>query len=97
MAALVSPAALLAFRKSMTMEDFKVRITNAESNPGSTGAGDKVALREHPFDGTATKADVEVKTRPCLICRAAFPSAWSGERICRRCKATSNWRSNAIK
>ena len=35
----------------------------------------------------------EEKTRKCLICKTPFPSAWAGERICRRCKATEKWRS----
>jgi hypothetical protein len=39
----------------------------------------------------------ELKTRECLVCREAFPSAWAGERICRRCKSTSAWRSGALK
>jgi hypothetical protein len=35
----------------------------------------------------------EQKIRKCLICRSPFPSAWAGERICRRCKDTAAWRS----
>ncbi len=34
----------------------------------------------------------EVKTRLCLMCREAFKSAWSGERVCGRCKSDSSWR-----
>ena len=33
------------------------------------------------------------KTRNCLICRSPFQSAWSGERVCQRCKTTTTWRS----
>lgn len=33
------------------------------------------------------------KVRQCLRCKATFPSEWSGERICARCKGTSAWRS----
>ncbi len=36
------------------------------------------------------------KTRKCLVCKATFPSAWAGERVCRRCKATSAWRGGAL-
>jgi hypothetical protein len=36
------------------------------------------------------------KVRKCLICREPFPSAWSGERVCRRCKTTSTWRSTGM-
>jgi hypothetical protein len=39
----------------------------------------------------------EEKIRKCLICRSPFPSAWAGERVCRRCKASSTWRSGALK
>jgi hypothetical protein len=38
----------------------------------------------------------EEKTRKCLICRTPFPSAWAGERVCRRCKSTSTWRSTGL-
>ena len=33
----------------------------------------------------------EQKTRDCLMCRDAFLSAWSGERICPRCKKSAAW------
>jgi hypothetical protein len=33
--------------------------------------------------------------RTCLNCQARFDSAWAGERICQRCKATTVWRSGA--
>lgn len=36
---------------------------------------------------------VEPKTRKCLMCGSQFPSAWAGERICRKCKSSSTWRS----
>lgn len=49
---------------------------------------------------TADAADVRPsqdtpRMRRCLRCRATFPSEWSGERICRRCKGTSTWRNGA--
>jgi hypothetical protein len=31
------------------------------------------------------------KIRQCLRCEAAFPSEWSGERICARCKRSAAW------
>jgi len=34
----------------------------------------------------------EPKTRPCLLCKTPFPSEWSGERVCRRCKSAKSWR-----
>lgn len=38
----------------------------------------------------------EAKTRPCLVCKSSFPSEWSGERICRRCKSGKTWRSGGV-
>ncbi|HEY8246997.1 MAG TPA: hypothetical protein VIG38_06920 [Hyphomicrobium sp.] len=38
----------------------------------------------------------EHKVRKCLICRDPFPSAWAGERVCRKCKSTSTWRSSGM-
>ena len=43
------------------------------------------------------ECNLEYKIRKCLICRSPFPSAWAGERICRRCKSTAAWRSGALK
>jgi len=33
------------------------------------------------------------KIRRCLRCDAEFPSEWSGERICPRCKSSNTWRT----
>jgi len=41
----------------------------------------------------ASSPDPERKTRTCLMCRRKFLSAWAGERICKRCKATAAWRN----
>ena len=38
----------------------------------------------------------QAKTRRCLKCREPFVSAWAGERVCRKCKSSSNWRENGI-
>jgi hypothetical protein len=46
--------------------------------------------------GGMPQRPVEQKIRKCLICKAPFLSAWAGERICRRCKSTSRWRSGAL-
>jgi hypothetical protein len=56
--------------------------------------GEIAELREDRDDIDARR-DVE-KERKCLICKTAFASAWSGERICRRCKSTSAWRGGAL-
>ena len=37
------------------------------------------------------------KLRKCLRCKADFQSEWSGERVCRRCKASSTWRNGLPK
>jgi len=44
-----------------------------------------------------TKTKTQIKTRQCLVCRTVFESEWAGERICRKCKSTSSWRSGAIR
>ena len=31
------------------------------------------------------------KVRACLLCKAAFDSEWSGQRICPHCKRSSTW------
>jgi hypothetical protein len=35
----------------------------------------------------------QVKYRPCLMCSDEFESAWSGERICKRCKSQAQWQT----
>ncbi|MCU4652010.1 hypothetical protein N8I71_04170 [Roseibacterium sp. SDUM158016] len=35
------------------------------------------------------------RMRTCLRCRAEFPSEGFGERVCRKCKSSSTWRSAA--
>ncbi len=53
-------------------------------------------------DGCADEAErearrsAEQKVRKCLLCRDPFPSAWAGERVCRKCKSTSTWRSSGM-
>jgi hypothetical protein len=39
----------------------------------------------------------EARLRSCLVCRDDFPSEWAGERVCRRCKSSSVWRSGALR
>jgi hypothetical protein len=33
------------------------------------------------------------RVRQCLRCNTTFPSEWSGERVCSRCKRSNAWRS----
>ena len=42
------------------------------------------------------RRSAEPKTRKCLLCRDSFPSAWAGERVCKKCKSTSTWRSSGM-
>lgn len=39
------------------------------------------------------KPVTQPKTRRCLSCGENFPSEWAGERVCKKCKATTNWRA----
>lgn len=41
---------------------------------------------------TEQEAVAPPKLRQCLRCRSTFESAWSGERICSRCKGSHAWR-----
>jgi len=40
-------------------------------------------------------SSMEQRTRVCLNCREKFQSEWAGNRICKRCRATSIWRQGA--
>jgi hypothetical protein len=57
------------------------------------------ALRESSstLEEHGPKSATEQKIRKCLICRSPFPSAWAGERICRRCKSSAAWRSGVLR
>ena len=57
---------------------------------------DQVSEARDERDDLPTQREGEAKVRDCLICRTPFPSAWAGERICRRCKSTSAWRGGAL-
>jgi hypothetical protein len=59
------------------------------------GTSEEQCVDEHDESGRQARHD-EQKTRNCLICKSPFPSGWAGERICRRCKSTSAWRSGAL-
>ena len=36
------------------------------------------------------------KLRHCLKCQAPFESAWSGERVCPKCKTKHFWREGVV-
>lgn len=50
--------------------------------------------RQHPLS-PANERPVEYRPaeRKCLKCNSDFYSEWSGERICKKCKGSFNWRS----
>lgn len=52
-------------------------------------------VAEHDEDLSQQTAADRPKTRSCLRCETRFMSAWSGERICPRCKGSSAWRNDA--
>jgi len=35
------------------------------------------------------------KIRRCLVCHEEFVSAWSGNRVCHRCRSTAAWKQGA--
>ncbi|MFO7854610.1 MAG: hypothetical protein R6V44_05230 [Paracoccaceae bacterium] len=49
--------------------------------------------RSDALDDTVRRTADLPRERSCLRCRTRFESEWSGERICRRCKGTTSWRS----
>ena len=60
-----------------------------------TAGGEIADAREERDEIEVPRGDEE-KIRKCLICKTPFPSAWAGERVCRRCKSTSAWRGGAL-
>jgi len=53
----------------------------------------KATYHKKPEYEEDVRRDDERKTRKCLMCEDPFLSEWAGERICRKCKPTHNWRS----
>jgi hypothetical protein len=43
------------------------------------------------LDAANENENNQVKIRSCLMCRDDFESAWSGERVCKRCKSQAQW------
>jgi hypothetical protein len=56
-----------------------------------SGADDQVRAASETDEDVRRTVEVP-RTRPCLRCAEPFLSAWSGERICRRCKSSASWR-----
>lgn len=52
-----------------------------------TGAMQPKALAENTLDRIAAERRVRDNIRPCLVCRAPFPSQHSGNRMCDACRA----------
>ena len=77
-----SPRAATAF-------DLALKLNDVEGK-SSTDAGQDLSAVE-------PERTVEEKPRKCLVCHEHFLSAWAGERVCRRCKSSSAWRSGALR
>ena len=56
----------------------------------------KAVSNKKPENEQDVRRDDERKTRKCLVCRVEFLSEWAGERICLKCKSSSNWRSGFV-
>lgn len=68
---------------------------NADAFADCHGTSEEESMEAREESGRQAR-DGEQRTRSCLICKSPFPSAWAGERICRRCKSTSAWRGGAL-
>ncbi len=79
---------------SIANESLRTLTGEADASPDRDNLceAQNAAMRESPTI-PVVEGDMELKTRRCLICQSPFPSAWVGERICRRCKSTATWRS----
>lgn len=53
------------------------------------------AVVESGVEDLAARTPHQTKERRCLTCSGSFTSAWSGERVCLRCKSSSVWRGGA--
>ena len=56
----------------------------------------KADYQKKPVYEEDVRHDDERKTRKCLVCKAPFLSEWAGERICHKCKSSSNWRGGFV-
>ena len=65
--------------------DFDSRARNAEAVSEETETDTKETEQ-----GSDLYSDPKI--RKCLMCGKSFPSAWVGERICRKCKSSVAWR-----
>jgi hypothetical protein len=77
----------------LVTDDVSILKENAETFADCCGTPDEE--RCVTGEGETPRAD-EAKVRNCLVCKSPFPSAWAGERVCRRCKSTSAWRGGAL-
>jgi hypothetical protein len=77
-------------------EDVSILKENSEVFADCCGAADEQCCCAHEESAQERRRVDQPKIRKCLICKSPFQSAWAGERICRRCKSTSGWRSGAL-
>jgi hypothetical protein len=50
-------------------------------------------LMESDLELEERRPPEQPKLRSCLSCQDKFVSAWSGERICKRCRSSAAWRN----
>jgi hypothetical protein len=79
----------------LATDDVSILKENADTFADCCGTPDGERCASHEDERETPRAD-EAKIRNCLVCKSPFPSAWAGERVCRRCKATSAWRGGAL-
>lgn len=86
------------FKNSIASKSLRHVMDEAADAPGRESACETHAgvMRDN-HTKPVFEPGIEQKIRECLTCRAPFPSAWSGERICRKCKSGSAWRGGALK
>ena len=48
---------------------------------------------EYELEDQGLEHRYDERERTCLMCGESFPSAWAGERICKKCKSQTRWRS----
>ncbi|NIA72295.1 winged helix-turn-helix transcriptional regulator [Pelagibius litoralis] len=58
-----------------------------------TNAGHSKLFRAENFTKPTADEKGRAKLRACLMCRAEFESTWAGERVCKPCKFTADWKA----
>jgi hypothetical protein len=53
----------------------------------------KLKEEDRPNYRGSVMPDAAVKRR-CLMCKDMFERAWSGERVCKRCRGSGTWKNS---